>query len=279
MLSASSSSGLCAGGAARRRGGHASGARGPTRARAGAGGVAREVLSSGQRAKLDPSLDRDFYAFPRLVKHVDDGFLAQVTQLYRQRIPEDAVVLDLCSSWVSHLPKDRKYKEVVGHGMNAQELAKNPQLDRWFVRDLNKEPGEWALGDASVDAVVCCVSVQYLQRPEAVFAEVYRVLKPGGVAMFTFSNRMFYDKAISAWRDGTGYSRCQLVKEYFQCVPGFTTPEVLLEVKAPGGAAPPAGGGGPLAALLRPLAALLQRGGSDPFYAVVAYRNFRREDA
>ncbi|GBG00069.1 S-adenosyl-L-methionine-dependent methyltransferase [Raphidocelis subcapitata] len=164
------------------------------RAAATAGEIVREVLASPERSKLDPGSDREFYAFPRLVKHVDEGFTSQVTELYRQRIPQDAVVLDLCSSWVSHLPPGEKYKEVIGHGMNAQELAKNPQLDRFFVRDLNREPREWALADASVDAVVCCVSVQYLQQPEQVFAEVYRVLKPGGVAIFTFSNRMFWDK-------------------------------------------------------------------------------------
>lgn len=95
--------------------------------------------------------------FPRLVKHVDDNFLAQVTETYRQRIPAGGVVLDLCSSWVSHLPTDVQYSRVIGHGMNAIELAKNKQLSEFFVRNLNKEPTGWALSDQSCDAVVCCV--------------------------------------------------------------------------------------------------------------------------
>ncbi len=65
-------------------------------------------------------------AFPRLVKHVDDSFLAAVTKLYNNAIPEDAQVLDLMSSWVSHLPTDRRYKKVVGHGMNTVEVQLCP---------------------------------------------------------------------------------------------------------------------------------------------------------
>ncbi|WIA33350.1 hypothetical protein OEZ86_006487 [Tetradesmus obliquus] len=243
------------------------------RAMAAAGGtITREVLSKAQRSKLDGTSDRQFYAFPRLVKHVDDGFLAQVTQLYRERIQPGSVVLDLMSSWVSHLPPEVKYEKVLGHGLNAAELAKNKQMDSFFVRDLNAEPDGWALGDQSVDAVVCCVSVQYMQQPERVFAEVYRVLKPGGVFILTFSNRMFYDKAITAWRDGTGYGRCQLVKQYFQAVQGYTEPEVVVQVALP--AAQQQGGG--LAQLLpKQLQQFFARASNDPFYAVLAYRNFK----
>ncbi|KXZ53254.1 hypothetical protein GPECTOR_7g1148 [Gonium pectorale] len=246
---------------------------------AGRGGtIVREVLSGPERTKLDPGDDRAFYDVPRFVKHVDKDFLDKVTELYRQRIPEGGAVLDLCSSWVSHLPPEVAYGKVVGHGMNAAELARNPRLDSFFVRNLNREPDGWAAADSSFDAVLCCVSVQYMQQPERVFAEVYRVLKPGGVFIITFSNRLFYTKAIAAWRDASGYARCQLVKQYFQSVAGFTEPEVLTEVQPAGKAA--AGAGGPLGALLGalgPLGGLLRRSSSDPFYAVVAYRNFKRE--
>ncbi|GLC34764.1 hypothetical protein PLESTM_000237500 [Pleodorina starrii] len=247
----------------------------------GGGVVTREVLSRPERTKMDPGDDLAFYDFPRFVKHVDEGFLDQVTELYRQRIPEKGAVLDLCSSWVSHLPPEVFYSRVVGHGMNAAELARNPRLDACFVRDLNREPDGWPLEDRSLDAVLCCVSVQYLQQPERVFAEIYRVLKPGGVCIITFSNRMFYSKAIAAWRDASGYARCQLVRHYFQAVSGFTAPEVLTEVPKPGeGRQGAAGGSGAdlLSGLLAPLTRLLRRSSSDPFYAVVAYRNFRREE-
>ncbi|GIL54349.1 hypothetical protein Vafri_9917 [Volvox africanus] len=94
---------------------------------------------------------------PRFVKHVDVDFLDQVTELYRQRIPEGGAVLDLCGSWVSHLPAEVYYSKVVGHGMNAAELARNPRLEAFFVRDLNREPDGWPLVDQSLDAVLCCV--------------------------------------------------------------------------------------------------------------------------
>ena len=171
----------------------------------GGGAAVREVLTPGQRQKLDASDDREFYSQPRLVHHLDANFRAQLTQLYRERIPlEGAVVCDLCSSWVSHLPPEGRYSRVVGHGMNAAELARNPQLSEFVVRNLNREPGGWAFADASFDAVVCCASVQYLAAPEAVFAEVRRVVKPGGVVIFAFSNRMFYQKAGRGAEGGEG---------------------------------------------------------------------------
>lgn len=68
------------------------------------GRIQRQVLSTEGRTKLNPSSDRSFYSSPRLVTHVDDQFIATLTDLYRDRVPENADVLDLMSSWVSHLP-------------------------------------------------------------------------------------------------------------------------------------------------------------------------------
>ena len=227
-----------------------------------AGSVRREVLKREERTKLDPSSDLEFYAQPRFVTHVDNDFLAQVTELYRKRIPPNAKVLDLCSSWVSHLPREVEYAKVYGHGMNATDLGRNDRLDTFFVRDFNKDP-RIALENNSVDAVVCCVSVQYLQRAEEVFAEMFRVLKPGGVVIITFSNRLFYSKAIQAWRDASGYARVQLVKSYFSAVAGFTAPEVITDMGAQDDS------------LLGKIRRFFQRSSSDPFYAVVAYANYK----
>jgi SAM-dependent methyltransferase len=157
-------------------------------------------------AKADPSPDAQFYDQPRFVTHIDDAAVAAVTRLYRDLFPPGGVMLDLMGSWVSHLPEGVAYGEVVGHGMNAEELAANPRLDRWFVRDLNEDP-TLPLGTGSVDAVGVCVSVQYLQEPVAVFREVARVLRPGGPVAVTFSNRCFPTKAVAVWRalDGRGH--------------------------------------------------------------------------
>lgn len=235
-----------------------------------AGKIKRLVLSPEGRVKLNPSPDRDFYSYPRFVTHVDDGFIRTLTDLYRERLRPEHEVLDLMSSWVSHLPPEVAYKRVAGHGMNAQELGRNPRLDYFFVKDLNREQS-LEMESGSFDAVLCTVSVQYLEQPEKVFAEVFRILRPGGIFIVSFSNRLFYEKAISAWWDGTAYSRVQVVVQYFQCIDGFTQPEVVRKIPAQAGGGSQ-DGNSPFGWIMGLLGSL---SGSDPFYAVVAYKNFK----
>lgn len=185
------------------------------------------MLRPEQRFKLDDTNDTDFYDSPRFVTHVDEGFINRLKNLYREQLEPDTRILDLMSSWVSHLPDELNFAHVEGHGMNAAELAKNPRLDHFFVQDLNKNP-QLPFNDADFDAVLNTVSIQYLQYPEAIFSEIHRILKPNGIAIISFSNRMFYQKAIAAWRDGTDTSRVELVKQYFRSVDGFSQPEVVM---------------------------------------------------
>ena len=165
--------------------------------------------------KADPSPDTLFYAQPRLVTHIDAGAIAAVTALYREVLPAGGAILDLMSSWVSHLPADVAYAAVTGHGMNAAELAAHPRLTARLVRDLNAEPVlPWA--DGSFDGACLCVSVQYLQRPVTVFAEVRRVLRPGAPFVVTFSNRCFPTKAVAIWQALEGEEQQDLVALYMQ---------------------------------------------------------------
>ena len=212
------------------------------------------LLQPAQRTKLDESSDTFFYDAPRFVTHVDDGFIQRLTDLYRDRLTPGSRIFDMMSSWVSHLPDDLALDWVEGHGMNAEELAKNRRLDHYFVQNLNETP-KLPLADQSFDAVLNTVSVQYLQQPEAVFGEIYRILKPGGLAIISFSNRMFYQKAIAAWRDGSESNRVSLVKGYFKSVPGFSTPEVITHTPS-----------------IPPSLQMLGMPGGDPFYAIVAER-------
>lgn len=212
-------------------------------------------LAAEQRKKLDNADDALFYDYPRFVNHVDDRFIEQLTDLYRQRLQPNTRILDLMSSWVSHLPADIEFAHVEGHGLNAEELAKNPRLNHYFVQNLNQKQS-LPFADQSFDAVLNTVSVQYLQYPEAVFAEIHRILKVGGIAIISFSNRMFYQKAIQAWRDAEESDRTKLVFKYFASVPkGFTKPELVANV-------PPSS----------PFLAMFGMASSDPFYAVVATR-------
>ena len=148
--------------------------------------------------RQDESDDTLFYAEPRLVTHIDDAAIAAVTQLYRELLPENGAILDLMSSWVSHLPQEARYRHVTGLGMNRAELAANPRLDRAVVHDLNHRP-HLPFDDDEFDAATICVSIDYLTRPVEVLRDLGRVVRAGGPVVITFSNRCFPTKAILPW--------------------------------------------------------------------------------
>lgn len=184
-----------------------------------------ELLGDADRARLFESDDGAFYDSPRFVQHVDERFRERLTDCYREVLADGDDVLDLMSSWVSHLPPERSLGRVVGHGMNEAELRRNEALDRWFVQNFNADQ-RLPLTDGAFDAALCAVSVQYLQYPVRVFEEVARVLRPGGTVVVSFSNRMFPQKAIRAWRLRSMDGRASLVAEYLRETGGFTDPEV-----------------------------------------------------
>ena len=149
-------------------------------------------------AREDESPDDGFYRHARLVTHIDDATIAALTDFYAEFLPPGSRVLDLMSSWVSHLP-DLEYARIAGLGMNAEELAANPRLTDSVVHDLNEEP-TLPYDDGSFDRAVVAVSVQYLVRPIEVFTDLGRVLAPGGRVAVAMSHRCFPTKAILAFR-------------------------------------------------------------------------------
>ena len=165
--------------------------------------------------KQDGGDDAEFYAPARLVSHIDEAATRALTAFYRATLPAGGVLLDLMSSWVSHLPPEIAFAEVIGQGMNAEELRANPRLSRSFVQNLNRMP-DLPLEAASCDAALCCVGVQYLQRPLAVFAEVLRVLRPDAPFVVSFSNRCFPTKAVAIWRSLDDNGHAALVRLYLQ---------------------------------------------------------------
>ena len=170
--------------------------------------------------KADPSSDTLFYRQARMVTHIDDGAIAAVTETYRRTLPPGGVILDLMSSWVSHLPPEVRYEHVTGHGMNAAELAANPRLDEWFVQNLNENQA-LPLPARRFGGACLCVSVQYLQEPVAVFTEAARVLQPGAPLVVSFSNRCFPTKAVAIWQALSGPDQQRLVGLYLDRA-GFT---------------------------------------------------------
>ncbi len=165
--------------------------------------------------KEDAGDDGDFYAPARLVTHIDEAATRALTAYYRATLPAGGVVLDLMSSWVSHLPPEVAFAEVIGQGMNAEELRSNPRLSWNFVQDLNRTP-LLPLEADSCDAALCCVGVQYLQRPFEVFTEVLRVLRPGAPFLVSFSNRCFQTKAVAIWRSLDTQGHAALVRLYLE---------------------------------------------------------------
>jgi SAM-dependent methyltransferase len=181
-----------------------------------------QVFPAGFFDRTDAHPDAEFYAMDRFVTHIDDGAIAAVGDLYRE-LGIGGDVLDLCSSWVSHF--DPPPATLVALGMNAHELAANEAATSWLVHDLNADP-TLPFDDESFDAVTCCVSVDYLVRPVEVLADAARVLRPGGHAVITFSNRCFPTKAIRGWLATDDRGHCAIVDTYLRLAGGYEQPVV-----------------------------------------------------
>jgi len=163
--------------------------------------------------RIDNSSDSLFYQSPRFVTHIDDDAIAAVTQLYRETLPPNGAILDLMSSWVSHLPPEIEYSKVVGLGLNRDELVANKRLNGFVVQNLN-EKASLPFGDREFDGATICVSIQYLQSPVEILRELRRVCKPDAPLVITFSNRCFPTKAVAIWQALDDKGRLQLVEKY-----------------------------------------------------------------
>lgn len=175
--------------------------------------------------RQDETDDEDFYSQPRLVYHIDEGAVKALTQYYSKVFFPDARVLDICSSWVSHFPKDIPLR-ATALGMNQYELSKNTQVQERVVQNLNKNP-VLPFQDNTFDFVTCVVSTDYLTRPLEVFSEIGRVLKPGGMAIMSQSNRCFPTKAINIWLQTNDAQHIFIIGSYFHYSGKFDPPESI----------------------------------------------------
>jgi len=190
-------------------------------------------------SRLDNTEDTYFYDAPRFVTHIDARAIESLTEFYREdmtesfKIKESPLdVIDLCSSWISHLPDDVPLRRVVGVGMNGEELQANKQLSEYLVKDLNQNPDLSEYADDSFDIVCNVVSVDYLTNPLPIFQEMYRVLRPGGKALMSFSNRCFPTKAVAMWLQADDIGRVTIVASYFHYSAKWTSIEAL-DIKLP----------------------------------------------
>ena len=167
-------------------------------------------LSTYDRTKSDISDDEIFYQQPRFVHHLSDSFRNRLTSLYSEYLLNHHIILDLMSSWVSHLPSNISYKKVIGHGMNEAELSSNERLDRFFVQNLNKKQNI-PIEDSSVDVGLIVAGWQYLQYPEKVSLELSRVIKSDSLLIISFTNRAFWTKAPNIWTYSSEEKRIEYV--------------------------------------------------------------------
>jgi SAM-dependent methyltransferase len=182
----------------------------------------------------DESPDDRFYAVARKVVHIDDGAIAALGGVYDELFPTRGRLLDVMSSWRSHLPSHRT-DEVIGLGLNADEMADNPQLSGHVVHDLNRDP-RLPFENAVFDGAMCAVSIQYVLHPLRFFAEVRRVLRQNAPFVVSFSNRCFPSKAVAVWLATTDAQHLMLVRAYFESSGSWT--RIRAEDRSPGGGDP-----------------------------------------
>lgn len=173
-----------------------------------------EFIADGAFSRKDENDDAGFYQTCRLVNHLDTHALAKVSDFYSRLLKPGMSILDLMSSWQSHLPAERSFEKIIGLGLNHEELQANRRLDDFLIHDINADP-RLPIADYEFNAVLCTVSVEYLTRPFDMFREVNRVLKPSGIFVITFSNRWFPPKVVRIWEEINEFERIGLVIEYF----------------------------------------------------------------
>ena len=196
--------------------------------------------------RIDETDDELFYSQPRLVVHIDDGAMKKLGRIYARLLPQGGAILDLMSSWRSHVPGKVRPARLVGLGMNRPEMEDNPALTEIVIHNLNQNP-VLPFADSDFDGAVVTVSIQYMTRPVEIFRGVAKVLKPGAPFIVSFSNRMFPTKAVAIWHSLSEFDRVRLVSRYFQESGNFENMEVI-DMSAP--TEPP----------------------SDPIWALVGYR-------
>ena len=184
-----------------------------------------EVLNNYQRKKLDESNDEEFYSDPKFVYHLDANFRNYLSSVYKNEINDNSTVLDLMSSWVSYLPLEKKYKKVIGHGLNKEELERNKTLNSFWVQNFNLSQ-KIPLESGSVDYCLMVAAWQYLQYPENITNEVSRILSDKGKILVSFSNRAFWHKAPNIWTTSTEEERVKYVRKVL-ITNGFNEPKII----------------------------------------------------
>tara|TARA_B100001093_G_C26582792_1_gene908069 strand:- start:90 stop:728 length:639 start_codon:yes stop_codon:yes gene_type:complete len=189
-----------------------------------------EVLSNYQRQKSDESNDEEFYSNPKFVYHLDLNFRTYLSSIYKKEIKDNSTVVDLMSSWDSYLPSSKKYKKIIGHGLNKDELERNKILNSFWIQNFNLNQ-QIPLDNHSIDYCLMVAAWQYLQYPETLTKEIARILSDGGKILVSFSNRAFWHKAPNIWTTSTEEERLKYVRKVL-ITNGFKEPRIIKKFNA-----------------------------------------------
>ena len=184
-----------------------------------------EILTNKQRQKPDETNDFEFYSTPKFVYHLDSNFRKNLSAVYKEEIKTNSSVLDLMSSWDSYLPKDIKYKKVIGHGLNEEELNRNKAFDNYWIQNFNSNQ-KIPLENETIDYCLMVAAWQYLQYPEKITEEIIRILSKNGKFIIAFSNRAFWHKAPNIWTYSNENERITYVRNILVSN-GFYEPRII----------------------------------------------------
>ncbi len=197
------------------------------------GSALESLISEDAFSRSDETDDREFYSRDRFVSHLDSLALATVEKIIGDLVVEkQPIILDLMSGWDSHLPEGFQPARLVGLGLNENELQMNKALTEYRLHDLNRDP-ILPFPDQTFDVVLNTLSVDYLTNPLRIFEEVNRVLKPGGLFLVIFSNRMFPEKAVRIWREANEEERVFLIQDFFKEASHFEKPGLFVSKGKP----------------------------------------------
>lgn len=111
-----------------------------------------------------------------------DDSVMLIERLFKEMVPSGAVVLDAgCGRSNYVLERNRaRIGRIVGVDATPEAVDGNATVDEVVLSDLDNLP----FTNGTFDAVISLWVLEHLHHPDRVFAEVTRVLKPGGVFLF-----------------------------------------------------------------------------------------------
>ena len=155
--------------------------------------------------------DLEYYTHHKPAPLIDQGGYKTIEALYHTLIQKGDTILDLMCGSNSHIPANVPYQDLIGIDIDNNALQQNHQLTKKILQDINQNLS-LPLQDNSVDYICLCSVIEYLRNPFAILEECYRILKPQGRIIFSFSPRYLATRTIALWQALDNGERQRLIK-------------------------------------------------------------------